>query len=92
MTAPVAGAIRGRPSNSALSDRLERAQETIRRLRENLQAQADESVDFALDVRIHGRRLHYATLAERPDIALHEAAAIVDAAERHLRQRGRVPA
>lgn len=88
MTARMPGAVMGRPTNSALSDRLERAQNAIQTLRENLRAQADESADFAMDVRAHARRMHYATIAERPDLALHEAAAIVAAADRHLRQRG----
>ena len=47
-----------------------------------------EGIDFATEVRAHACRVHLAAVSDRPDLALHEAAAIVSAADRHLRQRG----
>lgn len=39
-------------------------------------------------VRRHAGHIHLATVAERPDIALHAAGAIVSLADRRLRQLG----
>ena len=66
---------------------------TVRRahaeaLETEVTALAAESRDFAAAVRAHAYRLYLAAEADRLDLALHEAAAIVTAADRHLRQRG----
>ena len=50
------------------------------------QAQKIESLDAWREVRRSARVIHYATVAERPDIALHMAGQIVSLADRRLRQ------
>lgn len=88
MTAAVVGAVRGRPTNSALSDSLARARQVNGALREELRAQLRESEAFATEVRAHAMRVHYATVAERPDLALGEAGCIVALADRRITQAG----
>jgi len=52
------------------------------------QSQVIESIDAWREVRRSARVIHYATVAERPDIALHMAGQIVGVASRRLRQLG----
>lgn len=91
MTAAKLGVAMGRPATTVdgLSVQLARARMTSSGLQENLRVEKAESIDLASTVRAHARRMHLAVVAERPDLALHDAAAIVAAAARFLRQRGR---
>lgn len=89
MTAPIVGAMRGRPSVDGLSVQLARARLTSSGLRENLRVEKAEGIELAAAVRAHARRMHLAVVADRSDLALHDAAAIVAAADRFLRQRDR---
>lgn len=57
-------------------------------LHDEVRALRREGAEFATEVRAHAYRVHLAAVSDRPDLALHEAAAIVTAADRHLRQRG----
>lgn len=84
----VAAARRGRPSTGDLADRLTLSRRVNANLRDELRATHREAVDFAENVRAHGNRIHLAVTSERPDLALHEGAAIVARADRFLRQRG----
>lgn len=88
MTTPVLGAVRGRPSNSTLSERLELVQERREELEAELHAERAENRDFAVNVRTHALHVEFAARADRLDLAAHCAGAIVDLADRHLRQRG----
>ena len=65
-----------------------RAEVRREELEAELSAQRAESVDFATEVRAQALRVGYAARADRLDLAVHCAGAIVDAADRHLRQRG----
>lgn len=93
MTSPALAAVRGRPSIAGLTESLGKARSVNVTLREELRAHLRESAAFAEDVRAHANRVWLATTGERPDLAAHEAAAIVmaadammDAADRRLRQ------
>lgn len=86
--APARG--RGRPSAVDLTASLDASRRVNSNLRDEVRALTREGVEFASDVRAHALRVHLAAVSDRPDLALHEAAAIVTAAERHLRQRGGV--
>lgn len=90
MTLAVAGAVRGRPVTTVagLTRSLERARLVNVDLRSRLLADRLESDAFATEVRARALRVHLATTAERPDLAAHEAGAIVVAADRRLRQIG----
>lgn len=92
MTLAVAGAVRGRPVTTVagLARSLERARLVNADLRSRLLVEHRESAAFATEARAHALRVHLATTAERPDLAAHEAAAIVTAADRRLRQLGSV--
>ncbi len=48
----------------------------------------DETSAVLIDIRRHARRIHLSVVAERPDLALHSAGAIVTLADRRLRQIG----
>lgn len=48
----------------------------------------DEDTVFASRMRILGRRVHLAVVAERPDLALDSAGQIVSLSDRRLRQLG----
>lgn len=48
----------------------------------------DETRSALIEIRTHARRVHLAVRAERPDLALHSAGAIVTLADRRLRQIG----
>ena len=88
MTAPaLATARRGRPSAADLGASLAASRQVAMTLREKLRADRLEDRDFAANVRGHGFRIHWALTAGSLDAAMHEAAAIVAAADRHLRQR-----
>lgn len=88
MTLAVAGAVQGRPATTVagLSRSLERARLVNADLRSRLLAERRDSMDFAVDVRARARRVHMATVADRADLALHEASAVVSAADRRIRQ------
>ena len=90
MTAAVEGATRGRPVTTAegLQVALARSRMTSSGLRENLRVEKAEGIELATVVRAHARRMHLAVVADRPDLALFDGAAIVAAADRFLRQRG----
>lgn len=88
MTAAIAGAVRGRPSNSALSDSLDRARQVNVNLRDELRAERLEGRLFAEEVRAYASRIDLAVRADRPDLALHLGASIVALADRRLRQLG----
>lgn len=83
---------RGRPATTVngLSVQLARSRMTSSGLRENLRVEKTEAAELATTVRAHARRMHLAVVADRVDLALHDAAAIVAAADRFLRQRGQV--
>lgn len=51
-------------------------------------AHRDDDMAFATAVRLHGRRVHYALVAERLDLVEQSAGAIVVLADRRLRQLG----
>lgn len=80
----------GRPATTVdgLGVQLARARMTSSGLRENLRVEKTEGAEFATTVRAHARRMHLAVVADRSDLALHDAAAIVAVADRYLRQRG----
>lgn len=90
MTLAVAGAQRGRPATTVtgLVRSLERARIVNADLRSRMAADTRESALFATEARARALRVHLATTAERPDLAAHEASAIVAAADRRLRQIG----
>ncbi len=88
MTAAVAGAIRGRPSNQGLAASLDASRRINANLRLELRIEHAEALAFADAVRAHAMRVYLAAVADRPDLAAHEGAAIVALADRHLRQRG----
>lgn len=90
MTLAVVGAVMGRPATTVagLSRSLERARLVNADLRSRLLAELQESAAFATEARARALRVHLATTAERPDLAAHNAAAIVTAADRRLRQIG----
>lgn len=88
MTAAVAGAVRGRPRSTDLAASLDAARRINANLRDELRADRREGVTFAENVRAHANRVFLAAVADRPDLAAHEGAAIVALADRHLRQRG----
>jgi hypothetical protein len=48
----------------------------------------DETVRTLTHIRTHARHIHLAVVADRPDLALHSAGAIVSMADRRLRQLG----
>jgi hypothetical protein len=48
----------------------------------------DENVVAFRRIRAHAHRVHLATVAERPDLAMHSAGEIVSIAQRRLRQLG----
>jgi hypothetical protein len=89
MTAPALGAVMGRPATtvSGLTRSLERSRLVNASLREQLRAERLEALELATEARARAHRMHLATVAERPDLALHEAGAIVTVADRFLRQR-----
>lgn len=88
MTAAIAGAVRGRPTNSGLSASLDAARRVNANLRDELRAERREGVDFAEEVRARASRIHLAVQADRPDLALHLGASLVVLADRRLRQTG----
>lgn len=77
-----------RPSRAALAERVARQGELMSALRAEIRAIRREGVTFAEDVRAHAMRVYLAAVADRPDLTMHEGAAIVALADRHLRQRG----
>jgi hypothetical protein len=79
---------RGRPSNAALSDRVDRQVRLLAAAREERVALRAECRTLAGEVRAAGRLIEYAIVADRPDIALHVAGSLVALADRHERQRG----
>jgi predicted short-subunit dehydrogenase-like oxidoreductase (DUF2520 family) len=79
---------RGRPTVATLSQSLDGARRVNANLRDEVRALRHEGAAFAVDVRAHAYRVYLAAQSDRPDLALHEAGAIVMAADRHLRQRG----
>ena len=87
-SAAVAQIPSARPSRAALAERVARQGELMTALRAEIRAIRREGVAFADAVRAHAMRVHLASVADRPDLALHEGAAIVALADRHLRQRG----
>lgn len=92
MTLAVAGATRGRPASTVagLTRSLERSRAVNHDLRSRFRAHLHDEQEFASEVRAHAHRIHLATVADRPDLALHEGGAIVAAADRRLRQIGSV--
>lgn len=88
MTAAIAGAVRGRPSNSALVQSLAASRQINSDLRMELRVERHEGTAFATEVRAHAARIWLAAQSDRLDLALHEAGAISVLADRHLRQRG----
>lgn len=87
MTAAAVFPVEGRPSVPRLQASLERARLVNVSLREQLRAERLEGRELATEVRARAHRMHLATVADRPDLALHEAGAVVAAADRFLRQR-----
>lgn len=67
MTLAVPGAVMGRPSNVVLIDRLAESKARNADLRDELTACGQEMVAL-------GRRVEFALMAGRPDVALHVAA------------------
>jgi hypothetical protein len=67
MTLAREGAVMGRPSNVVLIDRLAEAKSRNADLRDELTACAQEMTAL-------GRRIEFALMAGRPDVALHVAA------------------
>lgn len=51
-------------------------------------ARRSEDLEAWREARRAARVIHYATVAERPDIALHQAGTIVSLADRRIRQLG----
>lgn len=92
MTAALRTVPRGRPSAADLTASLEAARRVNVNLRAELHAERAESIEFAEFVRGCGIQAYGATVTGNLDKIAHEAAAIVVKADRHLRQRGRVPA
>lgn len=90
MSAPAAVAQipSARPSRANLAERVARQGELMSALRAEIRAGRREGLAFAEGVRAHAMRVHLAAVADRPDLALHEGAAIVALADRHIRQRG----
>lgn len=86
MTAPVSFARRGRPSDRGLAESLQAARETNADLRAELRARHAEAVEFAETVRAKASRIFIAGQADRPDIAAHESAQLVELATRALRR------
>lgn len=79
---------RGRPSNHELAARVDRQVRLLAAAREERVALRAECRALASEVRAAGRRIEYAIAADRPDVALHVAGALVALADRHDRQRG----
>lgn len=79
----------GRPPTTivGLEKALERAHDLIGALREDLLAERLEGLTTVEECRARANRVHLATVAERPDLALFEAGAIVAIADRFVRQR-----
>lgn len=57
-------------------------------IRLGIRMERDGERDAWRDARRAARVIHYATVAERPDIVLHSAGQIVSLADRRLRQLG----
>lgn len=87
MTAAVAGAVQGRPSNAQLTDRLERSRLRNVLLSEELRALRCERDDLGTEIEALSRRIEYAIGAERPDVALHVAGRL-EALAHSLQRRG----
>jgi hypothetical protein len=77
----------GRPSNTQLSDRLERSRLRVTVLQDEIVAMAAEREDVATEVRALSARIQLAIHADRPDVALHVAGRL-DALGRSLTRRG----
>lgn len=73
MTARVAGAVMGRPTNTVLSDRLERARIRNDILAEELAAAQVERRRLATELAALSRQSALAARAERLDVAMHVA-------------------
>jgi hypothetical protein len=86
MTAPAAGALRGRPPTDPVSALIRARTRNVTLVGELLEERR-AAVALAEEVRARGRRVHLATVAERPDIAAHEAGAILATVDRFLRGR-----
>lgn len=83
---PVRG--RGRPSATQLAASLDASRRVNGDLRLELRAVRDESRVFAEEARALANRVHLATVADRPDIALDCAGSLVVAADRQLTRLG----
>jgi hypothetical protein len=92
MTLAVGGAQRGRPATTVagLSRSLERSRLVNHDLRSRMRAEIVADTTYVEDVRARAYRIHLAITADRPDLALHEASAIVVASDRRLTQLGSV--
>lgn len=88
MTAEVARVGRGRPSAMALTASLDAARRINSNLRDELRAERSEGRELIEEIRAHASRVHLAVVADRADLALYEAGAVVALADRYLRQRG----
>ena len=87
MTVRVAGAVMGRPTNSLLSDRLERANLRIVVLSDEVTALHAERSSLASEIAALSRRVDLAIRADRPDVAMHVAGRL-EALAASLNRRG----
>lgn len=81
--------LKGRPPTTLRGFELAlgRAREVNALLRAELRNERREGVAVLEECRARANRVHLATVAERPDLALFEAGAIVAIADRFVRQR-----
>lgn len=87
MTARIEGAVMGRPSAVALTDRLQRAQLRNSVLRDELAALHAERDGLAVEIRALSARLQLAITADAPLVAL-QVAGRLDALGVSLQRRG----
>ncbi len=73
MTAPVVGAVMGRPSNADLTARLERSRLRAVVLADEVAALEAERADVGSEIEALSRRIEIAVHADRPDVAMHVA-------------------
>lgn len=78
---------RGRPSNSQLSDRLERSRLRNAVLADEVRALRAERATVAIEIKALSSRVELAIHADRPDVALHVAGRL-DALAASLERRG----
>lgn len=88
MTAPMPGAVMGRPTNTRLAEQLTEAQIAAEDLRMELEAIHAERHQLGLELGWLSRLLHRAVLQERDDLALEASGRLDHISGRLIRQGG----